>query len=83
MGVSYAGNCATIKDEATKQRTVCTDALGRVTSVTEDPSGLDYTTTYTYDALDDLHTVSQGGQTRTYGYDLLGAPDQRRDARGQ
>ena len=74
MGVSYAGNCATISDEASKQRTVCTDALGRVSSVTEDPNGLNYSTTYTYDALDDLQTVTQGtgGQTRTYGYDLLG-----------
>ncbi len=72
VGISFAGNCATTTDETGKQRTTCTDALGRITSVTEDPSGLNYLTTYTYDALDDLQTVTQGGQARTYNYDMLG-----------
>jgi YD repeat-containing protein len=36
------------------------------------PSGLNYSTTYTYGALDNLITVTQGSQTRTYNYDLLG-----------
>jgi YD repeat-containing protein len=39
--------------------------------VKEDPSGLNYTTTYTYNALNGLTNVSQGSQTRTYGYDML------------
>ena len=72
VGVTYSSNCATTTDEASKARATCTDALGRVTSVTEDPSGLDYSTTYTYDALNDLTGVAQGSnQTRTYGYDWL------------
>jgi RHS repeat-associated protein len=71
--IGYSGNCSTTKDPAGKQRTLCTDALGRVTSVAEDPNGLDYSTAYSYDDLNDLHTVSQGSsQTRTYNYDMLG-----------
>jgi RHS repeat-associated protein len=69
--ISYSGNCSTTKDPATKQRKLCSDALGRVTSVTEDPSGLNYQTTYTYDDMNDLTRVTQGGQTRTYSYDML------------
>ena len=50
------------------------DALGRVTSVIEDPGGsphLNYQTTYTYDSLDSLRKVIQGSQTRYFGYDSL------------
>jgi len=68
---TYTGNCSTAKDPALKQRTLCSDGLGRVNSVTEDPTGLDYQTTYSYDALDNLKLVTQGGQTRTYAYDML------------
>jgi RHS repeat-associated protein len=68
---TYSANCATSADEAGKARTVCTEALGRVTSVTEDPSGLNYQTTYTYDVLGNLTGVSQGGETRSYTYDML------------
>ena len=71
VGTSYSGNCATSTDEAGKVRTVCTDALGRVASATEDPSGLNYQTTYTNDALNDLTVVNQGGETRNYSYDML------------
>lgn len=78
--VTYSGNCATVTDPAGKARTTCTDALGRVTSVTEDPNGLNYQTTYTYDALNDLTSVTQGSQkpcaggtvSRSYNYDMLG-----------
>jgi YD repeat-containing protein len=71
--ISYSGNCSTTTDPASKQRTLCSDALGRVTSVTEDPSNLNYQTTYTYDDLNDLTGVAQGAsQTRTYAYDMLG-----------
>jgi RHS repeat-associated protein len=69
--ITYSANCATSADEAGKARTVCTDALGRATSVTEDPSGLNYQTTYTYDTLGNLAGVNQGGQTRSYTYDML------------
>ena len=47
MGITYSGNCATTTDEAGRVRTVCADALGRVSSVTENPSVLDYQTNYT------------------------------------
>jgi YD repeat-containing protein len=57
------------------------DGLGRVTSVCEitsasgsvacsqNTSATGYFTSYTYDALGDLTSVSQSGQTRTYQYD--------------
>jgi YD repeat-containing protein len=49
------------------------DAGGRLSGVTEDPGGLGYATTYSYDALDDLTSVSQNAaaQTRTFTYDSL------------
>jgi RHS repeat-associated protein len=71
MSTTYPGKCATATDPASKVRTLCSDGLGRINSVTEDPNGLNYQTTYTYDALNDLHIVSQGSQTRTYNYDML------------
>ena len=49
------------------------DSLGRISSVVEDPSSLNYSTTYTYDASNNLRTVTQGSQpTREYTYDWLG-----------
>ena len=49
------------------------DALGRLTEVTEDPGAgnLAYGTAYTYDPLDNLLTVTQGVQTRTFVYSSL------------
>ena len=64
-------DCSTVTDPASKARTLCSDGLGRVTSVTEDPGGLNYSTTYAYNTLDDLTTVTQGSQTRTFVYDSL------------
>jgi RHS repeat-associated protein len=58
---SYSGKQTTVTDQAGKQRTTTTDGLGRLTAVVEDPNGLNYTTVYGYDALDDLTCVSQGG----------------------
>ncbi len=69
--ISYSGNCSTATDPAGKKRELCSDGLGRLTSVTEDPGNLGYQTSYTYDALNDLTGVTQGGQTRTYSYDML------------
>lgn len=63
---------AQVTDEAGKVRTTYTDGFGRLIKVNEDPSGLNYWTTYTYDGLDNLLTVAQGGQTRTFTYDMLG-----------
>jgi YD repeat-containing protein len=40
--VSYVGNCTTATDEAGKARKSCSDALGRLTTVFEDPTGFNY-----------------------------------------
>jgi YD repeat-containing protein len=39
--------------------------------VYEDPTGLNYQTTYAYDVLDNLVKVTQGGQQRFFMYDSL------------
>ncbi len=59
-------------------RQLTTDGLGRLTKVIEDPSGpnanpagLNFETDYTYSALDQLTTVTQGLETRTFTYDSL------------
>ncbi len=66
--VTYTGNCATTTDPAQKTNTSCSDALGRMTS---DSDGLGNTTTYGYDALDNLSSASQGGQSRSFLYNSL------------
>lgn len=68
---SYLGNAITVTDQAGKARKSVADALGRSTAVYEDPNGLNYQTSYTYDGLDNLRTVTQGVQTRTFVYDSL------------
>jgi YD repeat-containing protein len=69
----YSGNTETITDATGKQRRSVTDALGRLTRVDEpDNSGsLTLTTSYTYDVLDNLRKVDQGGQLRYFMYDSL------------
>ncbi len=81
--VSYSGNTTVSQDEAGCRRQTVTDALGRLTQVIEDPSSgvacnannasshFGYSTTYGYDALDDLTSVSQSGEARTFTYDSL------------
>ena len=71
LTTSYSGNTVTVTDQAGKKRKSVTDALGRLKEVYEDPTGLNYLTTYNYDALDNLTTVNQGTQTRTFVYDSL------------
>ncbi len=68
---NYSGNLVTVTDQAGKARKSVSDALGRLKEVYEDPSGLNYLTSYAYDALDSLTTVTQGIQTRSFGYDSL------------
>jgi YD repeat-containing protein len=63
-----------VTDQVGRQRKTQLDGLGRLISVTEqDPStgSLTLTTTYSYDALDNLIQVNQGGQIRTFSYDAL------------
>src|SRR6266849_10544096 len=68
---SYSGNTLTATDQAGKARKSVSDALGRLTTIYEDPSSLNYQTSYTYDVLNSLTQVSQGSQTRTFAYDSL------------
>jgi len=72
ISTSYTGSCTTVTDEAGKTRETCTDGLGRLNDAIEDPSGLDYTTQYTYDALSNMTGVTQAGsRQRTFVYDSL------------
>src|SRR4051794_17135801 len=50
-----------------------TDSLGRLTQVIEAPndSNYNYQTTYSYDAVGNLSTVTQGVQHRYFMYDSL------------
>src|SRR5262249_26581962 len=59
----------TVTDQALKRRRSETDALGRLVKVIEDPGGLNYETSYSYDSLGNLLQVTQGSQTRTFAYD--------------
>lgn len=76
---TYDANAITVTDQAGKLRRSITDGLGRLTRVDEpDSSGAlgsisspTQATAYTHDALDNLTTVSQGAQTRTFVYSSL------------
>src|SRR6266850_560385 len=65
------GTVVTVTDQAGKSRKSVTDGLGRLTTVYEDPSNLNYATSYSFDTLNNLTTVTQGSQTRTFAYDSL------------
>ncbi|HEX3184145.1 MAG TPA: hypothetical protein VHQ94_05080, partial [Pyrinomonadaceae bacterium] len=71
VSTAYSGNAVTVIDPAGKARKSVSDALGRLIDVYEDPSGVNYQTTYTYDVLDNLIKVSQGSQQRFFMYDSL------------
>ncbi len=73
VATSYSANSITATDQAGKQRKSVTDALGRMTQVYEAPNDVNfnYLTSYAYDTLDNLTTVTQGTQTRTFVYDSL------------
>jgi RHS repeat-associated protein len=70
---SHVLNTVTVTDQAGKKRSSVSDALGRLTQITEDPTsgGLNYVTNYTYDTLGNLRKVDQGGQLRFFMYDSL------------
>src|SRR5262249_50127204 len=81
---TYSGNSMTVEDQhdpndpdpakrVGRKRRSETDALGRLTKMTEDPDtgGLNYVTTYLYDVLGNLRKVTQGVQTRFFAYDSL------------
>lgn len=70
---SYSGSTITVTDQAGKQRKSVNDALGRLTTLYEPDSGgtLNVNTDYAHDVLNNLLTVTQGSQTRTFVYDSL------------
>jgi RHS repeat-associated protein len=65
VGTAYAGPCSTTTDESGRSRKTCTDALGRLKNVVEDPGGLTYNTQYSYDVLGNLLCVEQRGDAAT------------------
>ncbi len=75
MFTSYSGSNTTVTDESGKASTSTVDALGRLTTVLEDPTGVNYETDYQYDGLSNLTTVTQKGsnsasaRTRSFQYD--------------
>ena len=71
VSTNYSANTVTVTDQAGKVRKSVTDALGRLIEVYEDPNGLNYQTSYLYDALDNLVKTTQGSQQRFFMYDSL------------
>jgi RHS repeat-associated protein len=69
---SYSGNVATTTDEGNVVKQTTIDGLGRLHTVVEDPSGKNYSTTYTYNPSDHLLTVLQSGRSRNFTHDSLG-----------
>jgi len=67
----FSGNRTTVFDQSGKESASETDALGRLIKVIEDPRGLNYVTSYSYDELDNLLRVAQGPQTRIFVYNSL------------
>lgn len=70
--VSYTGSKKTEVDPAQNSKTLKYDSLGDLLSVQEDPSGLNYTTQYSYDSRGLLTKVAQDTQIRAFSYDMLG-----------
>jgi RHS repeat-associated protein len=69
---TYSANTVTVADQVSRKRKSVTDALGRLTDVYEDPDTLNYQTSYSYDTLDNLTTVTQGNQPpRNFNYNSL------------
>src|SRR6266478_1302423 len=73
---SYTSNTMTSTDPASKQRKTQIDGVGRLLKVFEpdvnNGNQLTQATTYAYNVLDELTTVTQGSQTRSYAFDALG-----------
>jgi RHS repeat-associated protein len=70
----YTGQTLKATDPAGKLRQFQRDAAGRLVAVTEPDANnnLNLTTSYTYNVLNELTSVTQGSQTRTYIYDNIG-----------
>jgi RHS repeat-associated protein len=68
------GEVTTLQDEHGRQRTVSKDGLGRLATVAELTwGGTAYaTTSYTYNARDQITQINQAGQIRSFDYDGYG-----------
>jgi len=72
---TYSGPTVTAIDQVNRKIKRETDGLGRLIKVTEQDvstGALTQETTYSYNLLDKLTGVNQGGQLRSYKYDSLG-----------
>lgn len=69
---SNVGLTKTVTDQAARQRTGISDALGRTIRVIEDPNGQNLATDYKFDTLSNLRKTTQGSQYRYFLYDDLG-----------
>jgi RHS repeat-associated protein len=69
----YNGAIATVTDQAGRQRRSEADGLGRTIKVTEMDSSkqLTWDAAYGFDLNDNLTSVNQAGQTRTFKYDSM------------
>jgi YD repeat-containing protein len=68
---AHDGRKTTITDPDSNVREMSYDAIGRLVEVKEAASD-DYLTTYSYDGAGRLTGVTQGAQTRGFGYDTAG-----------
>jgi len=70
----YSGTTVTVTDQVNRKMKREADGLGRLVKVYEQTSAgaLTQETSYTYDLLDRLKEVNQGGQLRKYKYDDFG-----------
>lgn len=74
---AHTADCITVTDEVGNKRQSCSDALGRLIQVFEDPSNANYETDYQYDVNNNLLSVNQKGgdsnsahwRARTFTYD--------------
>lgn len=71
ISTAFDAQFKTVTDQAGKARKSAIDGLGRLKEVYEDPSGVNYLTSYTYDPLSNLVKVDQGSQYRYFKYDSL------------
>jgi len=71
----YNGSETTVTDQVGRKKRSVVDGLGRLASVTEQNTStgsLTVTTSYTYNAVDNLLEINQDGQIRSFIYDTLG-----------
>jgi RHS repeat-associated protein len=73
---TYSGSSMTLTDQVSRKTERIVDGLGRLVTVKEQTSSAsappDQATNYSYDLLDNLIQVDQGGQMRSSKYDALG-----------